>query len=80
LNFQHGTTRHETIRRLRDPGRDPEPTHGRTYNILTSTTLNPDSWFALTGGIVSDNDNERSVTDQAATTARKFYRIEITKP
>jgi hypothetical protein len=52
----------------------------RTYNILTSTTLTSDSWSALKGGSVSDNDNERTVTDQAATTARKFYRIEITNP
>jgi hypothetical protein len=53
---------------------------GRTYNILTSTTLATDSWSALTGGIVSDNDNERSVTDPYANESRKFYRVEIHKP
>ena len=39
---------------------------GRTYNILTSTTLATDSWSALTGGSVSDNGNERAVTDPNA--------------
>jgi len=53
---------------------------GRTYNILTSTTLEPGSWSTLTGGIVSDNDNERSVTDPNANESRKFYRVEIHKP
>jgi hypothetical protein len=52
---------------------------GRTYDILTSSTLASDSWSALTGGSVSDNADERTVTDQASTTALIFYRIESTR-
>ena len=52
----------------------------RTYLVVTSTTLEAASWSALTGGIVSDNGNERSVTDTAATAPKKFYRVDITKP
>ncbi|MCX6878425.1 MAG: hypothetical protein NTW21_32120 [Verrucomicrobia bacterium] len=53
---------------------------GRTYNILTSTTLATDSWSALTGGIVSDNGEERSVTDTDATEGKKFYRVQVVNP
>lgn len=52
----------------------------RTYDILTSTTLLDGNWSALTGGIVIDEVDERSVIDPAATESRKFYRVEITKP
>ena len=53
---------------------------GRSYNILTSTTLETDSWSALTDGIVSDNGNERTVIDPNATEGKKFYRVQVTKP
>jgi hypothetical protein len=53
---------------------------GRTYNILTSTTLATDSWSALTGGIVSDNGDARTVTDPNASESRKFYRVQVVKP
>jgi hypothetical protein len=52
----------------------------RTYDILTSTTLAPDSWSALTGGTVSDNGTERTVTDTTASKTFKFYRVQVTKP
>lgn len=52
----------------------------RTYNVLTSTTLEPASWSTLTGGIVSDSGTERSVTDTAATALKKFYQVEIIEP
>lgn len=52
----------------------------RTYEIFTSTTLLGDSWSALTGGIVSDNGNERTVIDPAASEGKKFYRVQVTKP
>jgi hypothetical protein len=52
----------------------------RTYQVVTSTTMEAAGWSALTGGIVSDNGTERTVTDTAATEPRKFYRVEITKP
>lgn len=53
---------------------------GRNYDILTSTTLLGDTWTALTGGIVSDAGEERTVTDPEATEGRKFYRLQVTKP
>jgi hypothetical protein len=52
----------------------------RTYSVVTSTTLETNSWAALTGGIVSDNGTERSVTDTSATGPKKFYRVDIVKP
>ncbi len=52
----------------------------RTYDILTSTTLLVDSWSALTGGTISDSGSERSVIDLNATEAKKFYRVQVTKP
>jgi hypothetical protein len=52
----------------------------RTYDILTSTTLLDGSWFALTGGIVSDMGTERTVTDTEATVGKKFYRVQVNKP
>jgi hypothetical protein len=52
----------------------------RSYDVLTSTTLLGDSWSALTGGIVSDAGDERSVIDQDADEDKKFYRVGITKP
>ncbi len=53
---------------------------GRTYDILTSTTLLGDSWSALSGGVVSDIGDERSVIDPNASGNKKFYRVGITKP
>lgn len=52
----------------------------RTYAIEYSTTLQPGSWQLLPGGTISDNGNERTVTDPNATGLRKFYRVQITKP
>lgn len=53
---------------------------GRTYSILTSTTLAGGSWAPLPGGVTTDNGNERTITDPNATTAAKFYQVKITKP
>jgi len=53
---------------------------GRTYIVMSSTTLQPESWQPLTGSIVGDNGDERTVTDPNATGARKFYRVEVQKP
>jgi len=52
----------------------------RTYTIKTSTSLLSNSWISLTGGTVSDNGTERTITDTSATQPLKFYRVEITKP
>jgi len=52
----------------------------RTYTIKTSTSLLSNSWISLSGGTVSDNGTERTITDTSATQPLKFYRVEITKP
>jgi hypothetical protein len=53
---------------------------GRHYDILTSTTLEPDSWTLLEGGISEGGDIQRTVTDPNGGEDRKFYQIKITKP
>ena len=54
---------------------------GRSYRILASTNLEAGTWVPLPGSPpVSDNGDERTVTDTAATEARKFYQVEVTKP
>ncbi len=51
----------------------------RTYTVKTSTTLPNPNWPTLTGATVSDEGDERSVTDLHGTSVRKFYRVDITK-
>ena len=52
----------------------------RNYRVLRSSTLTSSSWSPLPGTPpVSDNGNQRTITDTQATEAMKFYRIEITK-
>jgi hypothetical protein len=52
----------------------------RTYGILASTTLEPDSWTLLTDGIPEGVGHERAVTDPDAGADRTFYRVKIIKP
>ncbi|MCX6880865.1 MAG: hypothetical protein NTW21_44755 [Verrucomicrobia bacterium] len=54
---------------------------GRTYTVLTSSSLTSSSWRPLPGSPPTvDNGNQRTVTDTDATAARKCYRVQITKP
>lgn len=53
---------------------------GRSYRILTQTTLGGGTWEKLTGAVVSDLGTQRTVTDTGATGERKFYKVEVTKP
>jgi subtilisin-like proprotein convertase family protein len=53
---------------------------GRTYTVKSSESLQPATWIPLSGSISSDNGNERTVIDTAATEAKKFYVIEIHCP
>ncbi len=55
-------------------------TNGRTYSVKTLTNLATGTWTTLTGTTQSDTGNQRTVTDPAATGARKFYKVEINKP
>ena len=52
----------------------------RTYTVTFKTDLTAATWVPLPGGIITDNGQQRTVTDPAATGAKKFYHIEITKP
>jgi len=52
----------------------------RTYNLKTNTTLQAPDWIPFTGGSVSDDGDERTVTDPDTLDASKFYRLEISKP
>lgn len=53
---------------------------GRTYIVQTSTTLLAPSWSPLTSFTIADNGTTRTITDTSANGARKFYRVEISKP
>jgi len=52
----------------------------RTYTVQTSLTLLVPSWLPLTTFTTSDAATVRTVTDTSASGARKFYRVEITRP
>ena len=52
----------------------------RTYAVMTSTTLLDLSWISLTGATEADAGDERTVTDPGPSDARKFYKVEISKP
>lgn len=47
---------------------------------LSSATLLGGTWPPLPGGTISDDGDERIVTDPNATVLRKFNRVPITKP
>ncbi len=53
---------------------------GRSYTVKSSPDLTTGSWITLTGTTTTDNGNQRTVTDTAATPAKKFYTVEIVKP
>lgn len=55
-------------------------TGGRSYAVKFRTDLATGSWAPLTGTTQSDAGSVRTVTDTTATGAKKFYRVDITKP
>ena len=53
----------------------------RIYTVKTSPTLGSlATWTDLTTFTFSDNGNERTITDTAATGPRKFYQVQIGMP
>lgn len=53
----------------------------RIYTVKTSPTLGSlATWTDLTTFTFSDNGNERTITDTAATGPRKFYQVQIVMP
>lgn len=53
---------------------------GRSYAVMTSPDLTPGSWAPLPGGSITNNGDQRTVTDPAASETKKFYTVEIEKP
>lgn len=53
---------------------------GRTYTVQSTLTLTPASWQSLSSSITTDDGPTRTVTDTNATSSRKLYRVQITKP
>ena len=53
---------------------------GRVYTVKSKPNLLNATWDPVTVSPPTDNGPQRTVTDTAATGARKFYHIEITKP
>ena len=53
---------------------------GRTYTVLVSPDLTNGSWNPLTDGSITNNGDQRTVTDTGASETRKFYQVEIVKP
>lgn len=52
----------------------------RNYQVLANGGLGPLGWSSLVAPIVNDDGAERTVTDTAEITDRKFYRVQITVP
>jgi hypothetical protein len=52
---------------------------GRTYTVLSSTTMQTGTWVPVSGDI-SDSGEVRTVTDPDSGGTRKYYRVEIQKP
>ena len=53
---------------------------GRTYVVKAKPSLTAATWDPVTVSPPTDVGQQRTLTDTAATGARKFYHIEITKP
>jgi hypothetical protein len=53
---------------------------GRTYTVVARPAIESGSWQPLSSFNQSDNGAERTVSDLNATGAKKFYRVEITRP
>ena len=52
---------------------------GRTYRVLANTDLAAASWTDLSGPLNGTSGN-LTFTDTAATSARKFYRVQLSNP
>ena len=51
----------------------------RTYRVLASTDLGAASWTDISGPLTGASD-DLTFTDTTATSARKFYRVQISNP
>lgn len=53
---------------------------GRTYTVQAKLALPDSSWSPISVSSPLDNGTQRTVKDLNATTATKFYRIQVSKP
>jgi hypothetical protein len=53
---------------------------GHTYTVSSSLTMAPGTWTPVAGPTVSDNGDERTVTDPNASGPRKYYRVDVQVP
>ncbi|MEO5741417.1 MAG: hypothetical protein ABIS29_12560 [Vicinamibacterales bacterium] len=53
---------------------------GRTYVIEALLDLLDGTWQPISSTFETDNGSERTVTDVSAASARKYYRVKITRP
>lgn len=51
----------------------------RTYTAMASLALAPDSWSPVSGGVVSGEGEQRTVTDPNSSEVKKFYIVKIEK-
>ncbi len=52
----------------------------RIYTVAFKTDLDATTWTPVAGAPFTDAGSQRTVTDPAATGAKRFYHVEITKP
>ncbi len=52
----------------------------RAYVVTFKDDLSAATWLVLTGATMTDNGQQRTVTDPNASSLKKVYRVEITKP
>lgn len=53
---------------------------GRTYLIEARLDLVDGTWQPISSTFETDNGSERTVTDVSAASARRYYRVKITRP
>jgi hypothetical protein len=52
----------------------------RTYVVKFKDSLDAANWSALSSSFAVNSGTERTVNDTSATSANRFYRVEITLP
>jgi len=53
---------------------------GSTYTVVSKSNLSDSTWAALSSSTQSDSGQERAVTDSGFSGAKKFYRVNVSKP
>ena len=53
---------------------------GSTYTVVSKSNLSDSTWAALSSSTQNDNGQQRTVTDLGFGGAKKFYRVNVSKP